>query len=186
MEKFPDIEIDDDNDNGGRRPIIEVETEIEEPPIIAEYVLTEARWKKILKDPEVKKGLAALGRTLANTGVTIADLVPGMGEAVSWSADALKVIGPALKKFGLPNLDITPSVSKKIAFGTEILELQTLGMATTHAVEAFLQFKRQDARLILDALKKIKETLAEEKMRYEENKSEIDQAIKVFSDDQNG
>jgi hypothetical protein len=161
-------------------PIQEIPPVIESPSIIAEEMILKSRWERLSADPRVLKGMQALARTLANAGITIADIVPGAGDILSWSADVLKFIGPHLNRFGIPNLDLTPTVSKKVAITTELFEFGTFGITATHIIETLLQLTREDWKNIKEALKAMGEILAEENERRRKDKRQIDEAMKVF------
>lgn len=89
-----------------------------------------ARVKEIAKDPDAKEGFKATGRLFLNLGISAADLIPVVGEAVGWTADALKFV---------PKLDLTPDVSKTVAIGSEALEFMGAGAVPTHAIETVFQ-----------------------------------------------
>ena len=69
--------------------IMEDKTELEEqivltPERISNALINQAKWKRILADPQVKEGAKAVGRTLVNTGIAAGELVPFLGEVGSW------------------------------------------------------------------------------------------------------
>jgi hypothetical protein len=101
---------------------------------------------KMVQDEKVRTALVALTRTLLNIGISVIDLIPGIGEVVSIGADLAK-----LTKF-----DLTPDVSKGIAWGSEILELFTGGVLPTHAIETTFQVIKDIPRIKV-GLKKAKE-----------------------------
>lgn len=92
---------------------------------------------KMLKDEKVKESLLAFTRTLLNLGVSVVDAIPGIGEVVSLGVDLAK-----LTKF-----DLTPDVSKGIAWGSEILELFTGGVMPSHIIETGFQFVKDLPRM---------------------------------------
>ncbi len=129
----------------------------------ARSALSQSLWRELLACPEVVPGIQALVRTLANAGVTVADVIPGAGDTVSWSADMLKFAAPVLMKIGLPNLDLTPTVSKKVAVISELVEIPTAGLFISHGIETLLQLRRQDWGLIKSAAVAIRDVLRERK-----------------------
>jgi len=101
---------------------------------------------KMVQDEKVRTALVALTRTLLNIGISVVDVIPGIGEVVSIGADLAK-----LTKF-----DLTPDVSKGIAWGSEILELFTGGTFPTHVIETTFQVIKDIPRIKV-GLKKAKE-----------------------------
>lgn len=92
---------------------------------------------KMLKDEKVKTALVATGRTLLNIGISIVDVVPGIGEVVSTAADLAK----------MTEFDLTPDVGKGVAWGSEIFEFVTGGAAPTHVIETTLQLIKDVPRI---------------------------------------
>lgn len=132
---------------------------------------SKTRWQRLQEDPDFKEALPALLRTCLNLGISIADFFPGAGAVPSWAADALKFSG----KF-----DLTPSVSKKIAIGSEILDLIACDFLPTHILETILQLKREDLAKLKRGLKSAIKILRSEETDYQANKSDIDSAIDIF------
>jgi len=92
---------------------------------------------KMLQDEKVKIALIAFARTVLNIGISVVDLVPGIGEVVSIGADLAK----------LTSFDLTPDDSKAWAWGSEVLELFTGGALPTHAIETTMQFVKDFPRM---------------------------------------
>lgn len=126
----------------------------------------------MLKDEKVKESLKAAVRTLANVGITLVDFIPGIGDAVSIGADLLK-----LTKF-----DITPDVSKKWAWGSEVLEPLFGGVLPTHAIEGGLQLWKDMPRL-KEGMVRAKEIWTAHKNAV--NSPEVTQAAAVFARPEN-
>jgi hypothetical protein len=105
----------------------------------------ELLWKVMWADKDVRESLKATARALLNVGISIADFVPVIGDAISLLADAAK----------WTQFDLTPNVSKEIAVGSEGLELLSGGFLPTHAIETILQI-RHDAPQIKKGLKRTK------------------------------
>lgn len=94
-------------------------------------------FSEMLKDEKVKEAIAALVRTCLNLGISLVDFIPAIGDAVSWSADLAK-----MTKF-----DVTPDVSKAVAWGSEGLEALTAGVFPSHAIEGTFQFLKDYPRI---------------------------------------
>lgn len=112
------------------------------------------RIKKINSDPECQRAMNAVGRTLINAGISVADLFPGgIGEAFEIGALTAKISNPTLRHiagfFGkravetVKNLDTLPNVTRGQAIVTSIaltpVELATFGTASTFFVSAVRQ-----------------------------------------------
>ncbi|HYC83306.1 MAG TPA: hypothetical protein VEB60_02060 [Candidatus Paceibacterota bacterium] len=147
-------------------------------------IVRESKWARLAADKDIQEGLGALARTAANAGISLADLMPaGIGEIGSWGADALKWTNWILRGLGLieKNIDLTPSVSKMTATGSEAFEFISLGLMPSHAIETLLQLKREDLPKIRKMIVRIKKILAEEQADYLNNKREIDDAMEAFN-----
>jgi hypothetical protein len=94
--------------------------------------------REAFHDDEIKHAAVALGRTVMNSVITVVDLVPGVGEAVSLTADA----GKFTRRFNL-----TPDVSRIVALGTEGFEFGTAGISPTHAIETTMQIRKDVPRI---------------------------------------
>ncbi len=100
---------------------------------------------RILKDPRTRPMIGVVYRTPINAMLSAADIgifTLYLGDAASLTADALKTTRRTLRLMGVDPafLDLTPDVSQKWAWGTEIgLEPITLGKAPTHAIESGMQ-----------------------------------------------
>lgn len=125
---------------------------------------------KMIIDEEVKTGMLAFLRTCINLGITAADLIPVMGDAISLIADASK----------LTSFDVTPDVSKKLAWGSEILEFFSLGVLPTHAIETVIQ-AYYDIPKIRIGLTRMKEIWSAHKDVVES--TEISEAALIFLDE---
>ncbi len=108
------------------------------------YYETMKRLIRIAQDPECRKGLEALLRTITNGSISVADMVPGAGDTASWVADACKFIAC---RTGIKLLDLTPDVAEWKAYASEAGEFVTFGMFPSHIVESTLQFKADLPRL---------------------------------------
>lgn len=95
------------------------------------------RWAILLEDEEAKQGLLALARVAVNSGYTLADMVPMVGQVVSndWVKLGAKIF-PELGRF-----DSAPDVSAKVALLTEGLDMMHLDLLPlpSHAIELALQ-----------------------------------------------
>lgn len=90
-------------------------------------------------------GLAAATRLGINIVVSVVDMLPwGIGEVVSWAADAWKLIARRLTPIIGVRLDLTPAVSFRMAAGTEFLEIFGMGSLPTHAIETLRQLQLED------------------------------------------
>ena len=129
-------------------------------------------YKRMEEDPQGQEAVNALRRLGANTVISILDFIPGVGLLASGSADALKIkwlrkiLNLGLKHLKVQVEDLTPDVSKKIAYLTELLEIPFFGTAPTHFVETTIQTARDIPRFKrgLKAYKRLKE---EERKKYE-------------------
>jgi hypothetical protein len=126
----------------------------------------------MLKDKKVQESLKAAVRTLANVGITLVDFIPAIGDAVSIGADLLK-----LTKF-----DITPDVSKKVAWGSEVLEIFSGGVLPTHAIEGGMQL-RKDWPRFKEGAQRVREIWKAHKNAV--NSPEVTQAAAVFAQPKN-
>lgn len=151
----------------------------EQIPAITESAYSESKLKQLLADPDVRKGVGALARTLINAGIATADMVPLIGDKVSWAADGWKILAPMM---GLKHLDLSRSVSKFEALATEGAEVVTLGIAPSHLYELIMQLKREDLELLKVAFISCKRILKEEQTDYENHKAEIDNAMSTFKE----
>lgn len=102
------------------------------------------RLGRILEDKPSRQGLEALLRTITNGSITVADMVPGMGETASWAADACKFIA---RRTGIKLLDTSPDVPEWVAYVSEGLDVATCGVLPSHAIETGLQFKADLPRM---------------------------------------
>jgi hypothetical protein len=93
---------------------------------------------KMIQDKEVRVALSALARSLLNIGISIVDVVPGIGDVISVGADVAK----------LTEFDLTPDVGKGIAWGSEILEFFTGGAMPSHAIETTIQMVKDVPRIV--------------------------------------
>ena len=129
-----------------------------------------SRVVELYKDPTVRDAAKALLRTVLNVGISIVDAVPGIGDFISWLADAGKISSKT---------DLTPDVSKFAAWGSEALELGSMGFFPSHAVETVLQYRHDHARLA-EGWRRVKEILSSEQRDYEQHRPQIDTAINTF------
>lgn len=129
------------------------------------------RIKETWRDENVRDSLKAAGRTVANVGVSIVDMVPGAGDAVSWAADVGKL---------RQETDLTPDVSKKVAWSSEALEAVTGGAAPSHAIETAVQLK-YDVPRMKRGYERLREIWTTENRDYAAHQPEIDQALETFA-----
>lgn len=153
------------------------------PQEIAQAVTVESKWMRVLKNEDVHKGVAALARTVANATISAVDVIPGAGEVASWGADAWKFVAPKLKVLGLPNFELTPSVSKFEAISTEMAEAISLGTVPSHLYETIQQLRREDIGKLKQAYRTVKEIMSSEQAHYQANKAQYDEAIAAFKQD---
>jgi hypothetical protein len=102
------------------------------------------RLGRIVKDKQSRQGLEALLRTITNGSITVADMVPGMGDAASWAADACKFIA---RRTGIKLLDTSPDVPEWVAYVSEGLDVASCGTFPSHAIETTLQIKADLPRM---------------------------------------
>lgn len=144
---------------------------------VAREVSLLERWRLLLGDKEVHGAAAAGARTLANGGIILTEMVPGIGEVFSWGADAWKFFARAT---GLNKLDLlTPDVSLKWALISEIPDLAMGTLLPSHLVEFTLQL-RADAPRIRKGIERAKAIFGAEREGYRANKEEIDSAMEDF------
>lgn len=105
--------------------------------LTAEGAADGSRWQQLRANPEVREGTKALARTLGNAGISLADFVPGIGDAVSWGADATKLF----KKTDF----LTPDVKRRWAWISELLEF--IPFMPTHAIEGTMQLRHDWRRM---------------------------------------
>lgn len=143
----------------------------------AQYLTSGEKLRATLNDPATKEAFFATLRTLVNIGISIIDLVPGIGELPSWVADAIKVTKEAKKK-NFANrikgnneknpddfwqkIDPTPDVPVWIALGSEVGEAVSGTAFPSHAVESTVQFAGYDLGRITAGLKRLKEIWGEQ------------------------
>lgn len=110
-------------------------------------------------DPVRCEGRKALARTIINGAIAAGDLVPWTGDSVSVAADIAKVTHRGARMLsrvpgfrglakGTGILDLTPDVNVLTAFGSELAEPVTGGLAPTHVIEASLQYFGHDKERI--------------------------------------
>ena len=142
----------------------------------AQYLSSGEKLKATLNDPVAKEAFFALLRTLINVGISVVDLVPGIGELPSWVADAIKVTKEA-KKTNLnqkisgdhseskndlwQKIDPTPDVPVWIALGSEAAELISGSAFPSHAVESSVQLVGYDLARMTAGLERLKEIWGE-------------------------
>lgn len=129
------------------RPRVSFEKKEEMGVFSASYLIAKraySRVRRLYDDPVTRKGGEALTRTAINAGIVVADVFPGVGDALSWGADAAKVVG---RMFNISAIDLTPDVSAHWAVWTEVLEFCSGGLFPTHAIESSMQFKADWPRM---------------------------------------
>ena len=114
-----------------------------EIPLPKSALSLRAKMDHILKDPICYSGTTAGLRTLINTVITLGDFIPLAGDAVSWSADALKVVRRVGQRFGIDIkfLDLPPDVGLFPAIGSEAFEVVSFGFFPSHIIETTMQLK---------------------------------------------
>jgi hypothetical protein len=145
MEKFPSSSQENTESNPENR---------------FEDIVIESKLKRMFQSAEVRDGAAALFRTLANTGISLADTIPAVGDAVSWAADAWKYVAFFT---GKKRIDLTPAVSKTEAIATEGLEFISMGVMPSHWYETVQQFRREDKEKLVEAFKEFKRIIQDKK-----------------------
>lgn len=144
----------------------------------AQYLSSGEKLRATLNDPIAKEAFFALIRTLINVGISVVDLVPGIGELPSWVADAIKVSKEAKKK-GIQQrsknekseptnnlwqkIDPTPDVPVWIALGSEATEALSGSVFPSHAIESSVQLIGYDLARITAGLERLKEIWGENK-----------------------
>lgn len=144
----------------------------------AQYLSSGEKLRATLNDPIAKEAFFALIRTLINVGISVVDLVPGIGELPSWVADAIKVTKEAKKK-GVQQrskneksestndfwqkIDPTPDVPVWIALGSEATEAVSGSVFPSHAIESSVQLIGYDLARITAGLERLKEIWGENK-----------------------
>ena len=144
--------------------------------LIEKAKVIKAKLEILADDPAIREGAEASLRTAINTAIAVADMFPGVGMAASWGADAAKVWarfkymedrakalaeGKDPSKVKMSPVDLTPDVSVEVALGTELLELVSMDMMPTHAIESAMQLKH-DLPRIKKAAKKLRDALRTE------------------------
>lgn len=144
----------------------------------AQYLNSGEKLRATLNDPITKEAFFALLRTLINVGISVVDLVPGIGELPSWVADAIKVTKEAKKKSVLrrskddesksendfwQKIDPTPDVPVWIALGSEATEAVSGSVFPSHAIESSVQLIGYDLARITAGLERLKEIWGEDK-----------------------
>ena len=97
--------------------------------------------REVVTHPQVRAGAMGAARLALNTVITAADTVPGVGDVVSWAADAGKFTGRHSP------FNLTPDVPHWVAIASEELESVTGGLAPTHAIETLLQLRSDIPRM---------------------------------------
>lgn len=180
------------------------------PPVegqvtIVRVLTAKDKWERIKADPAVQAGGQAALRTVANTAISICELVPVVGNVPSWLADIAKVIARTNHKIAiarehdlakqeereprtipLSKLDLTPDVSAAVAVaseGLEIIELAVAGLpiVPSHVIETSWQFVKDAPRLI-DALNRLLDILLKQS-EIVRTDSELTEAAAVFDVD---
>jgi len=150
------------------------------PETLARAFSGESRLRLIWEDEEVRRAALAALRTAVNIGISLADVVPALGEFPGWVADAGKVMTAVGRTFGVDlRLDLTPAVSKKVALGSELLEIPTLTVFPPNGIETSLQLKA-DWPTLQAGFQRAKEIWQNEAIDYAANRAEIDGALEVF------
>lgn len=155
-----------------------VESTKEIPPeLVGVYAATYSKWEMLTRNPSIRKGVAAILRTMANAGISLFDVIPVAGETGSWGADALKSLAK-LRWFRRLNF-LTPDVPLAGALASEASEI-VAGAMPSHLYETLYQFFKGDKKAIGDALVSLRETLRADSEMYSAHKEEIDEAVSVF------
>ncbi len=173
MESIPKNEIANENE---WEASLERPQEIP-PKLVGEYAVTYSKWEMLLRNPSIQKGGKALLRTMANTGISLLDIVPVAGETGSWSADAFKSLAK-LRWFRRLNF-LTPDVPLAGALATEATEVVG-GAMPSHLYETLYQFFKGDKQAIHDAFVSLRETMKLDDETYKAHQEEIDEAVSVF------
>ena len=137
-----------------------------------------SRWQAIARDPKIQEAAMAGVRTIINTGISVADAFPIVGEIPSWAADAGKITDKWARVLGF-STDLTPDVSKAVAIGSEALEAYSGTAAPSHAIETTMQLQKDWPR-ITEGFGRLHQIWSEEAGDYQENQTEIDGAIAEF------
>ena len=146
------------------------------------------RLLRMAKDPRCQQGTMAGLRAIINGGITVGDVFPGVGDAVSWVADMLKVTSRTARRLGVTEkitrlLDTTPDVSLIKALGSEGLEAVSFGFFPSHGIETTYQLKYDYPRIkegFTRGLEIWREREIAEQEDYVENKGNIDLAMDQF------
>ena len=145
------------------------------------------RMECLWKDKKVKEGTAAFTRTVLNLGISLADFIPGgPGEVL----DVIAVIGKTIKhKSGEEinpakiSMDLTPDVPTWIAWTSEAPEIVSGGLWPSYLVPTLLQGVK-DVPRIVEGINQAIGIVKGEKKDYEDNRDQIQAALKVFSNNE--
>ncbi len=99
------------------------------------------RWRDVSNNSEAKENLAAFARLGINVGITIADMVPGAGEATETGLNVLRLAGNVYP--WLREIHPTKSLSATETIAVQALsspaELASLGTAPTYLINTIRQ-----------------------------------------------
>lgn len=183
--------------------------EVVDNSVLVKRILTaQDKWERIKADLAIQEGSQAALRTVANTAISLCELVPIVGNIPSWLADIAKVIarthhkvvmdrerdlaqkeGREPRTIPLSKLDLTPDVSAAVAVaseGLEIIELAVAGVpiVPSHVIETSWQFVKDAPRLV-NALTRLLQILLKQSEIVRADKQLVDAAA-VFEVDLNG
>ena len=141
------------------------------------------RMDAMSKDPIVKEGAAAFTRTILNTGISLADFIPGgIGELL----DGIAIFGKTIKRksgekpdSSKISMDLTPDVPSWVLWIVEAPEFISGGAWPSYLIPTVLQGIK-DVPRIIEGTKQAIKIVKGETEDYLQNKSEIDTALDVF------
>jgi hypothetical protein len=141
------------------------------------------RMNDLKKDPKVQEGAVAFTRTILNTGISLADFIPGgFGEILDFTATVAKTFKrksgekPDSSKI---SIDLTPDVPTWVLWVLEAPEIPTMGAWPSYLIPTIYQ-GIYDVPKIIEGTKQAIKIVKGETDDYSQNKTEIDEALNVF------
>ncbi|HNY04588.1 MAG TPA: hypothetical protein PKI92_02415 [Candidatus Woesebacteria bacterium] len=142
------------------------------------------RMKEVFKDPKAKEAGNAAIRTALNLSIAFADVIPGgLGEVLDVTASIGKIVGRKSGEKPDPSkisIDLTPDVPLWVPWLSNIPEIHSGGAFPSYAIPAGLQLIKDIPRMI-EGFRKAKEILKDERNDYNQNQTQIDKSIEVFT-----
>jgi len=153
-----------------------------QPNINGETITFVQKMETMSNDPKVKEGAVAFIRTVLNVGISIADAAPyGAGEIL----DAIALIGKKIREKNKKDpkkggFDLTPDVPAWVNVLANAGEIPTGGVFPSYAIPTAFQLSHDIPRMV-EGFNQARSILKNEKEDYQANKTQIDNAIDIFS-----